>query len=315
MSVFNDCTNCDIRTVDLICLSRGNTKDIISFLKRHGVMSDEINCPRCDSRCKVSYKEMNARCNKIRTINKTKRSCKHCESLKKGTFFEKTHIPMEKIMTFIAHWLSRSPPKNRFLMNEVELSSHSVTDWASFCRAVLLKWQSINVDQGKIGGPGKVVEIDKAKFGRPDHEGQDAKWLFGGIERTDEKKIFLVPVETPDSSTLLQIIQEKVQPGTTIISNCFKAYNCLSEEGFTHFTVNNRINFVDPETGAHTQNIKRLWREVRAHVPRYGVKRLHFAGYLAEFHFKRAFPKHIHQYHHFFKTMGILYPPAYAERC
>ncbi|KAI5736131.1 hypothetical protein M8J76_000299 [Diaphorina citri] len=205
-------------------------------------------------------------------------------------------------------------------MDEVELSSHSVTDWASFCREVLLKWQSINVDNGKIGGPGKVVEIDEAKFGRRKYNrGRiiDGKWLYGRIERTEEKKIFLVPVEKRDSSssTLLQVIQDKIEPGTTIISDCWKAYNCLSDEGFTHLTVNHSFNFVDPDTGAHTQNIERLWREVRSHVPRFGGIEKHFDGYLAEFHFKRAFPKHTTRYHHFFKAMGILYPPAYLERC
>ncbi|KAI5704940.1 hypothetical protein M8J75_010298 [Diaphorina citri] len=175
----------------------------------------------------------------------------------------------------------------------------------------------LNVDNGKIGGPGKVVEIDEAKFGRRKYNrGRiiDGKWLFGGIERTEEKKIFLVPVEKRDSSTLLQVIQDKIEPGTTIISDCWKAYDCLSDEGFTHLTVNHSFNFVDPDIGAHTQNIERLWREVRSHVPRFGGIEKHFDGYLAEFHFKRAFPKHTTRYHHFFKAMGILYPPAYLER-
>ena len=37
-------------------------------------------------------------------------------------------------------------------------------------------------------------------------------------------------------------------PGTTIISDCWKSYNCLNNEGFQHLTVNHTYNFVDPDT-------------------------------------------------------------------
>jgi len=38
----------------------------------------------------------------------------------------------------------------------------------------------------KLGGPGKIVEIDESKFGRRKyHRGHhvDGQWVFGGIER------------------------------------------------------------------------------------------------------------------------------------
>ena len=33
----------------------------------------------------------------------------------------------------------------------------------------------------------------------------------------------------------------------------------LSKAGFKHFTVNHSLNFDDPETAVHTQNIERMW--------------------------------------------------------
>ena len=31
------------------------------------------------------------------------------------------------------------------------------------------------------------------------------------------------------------------------------------KENFEHFKVNNKYNFVDPETGTHTQKLERVW--------------------------------------------------------
>ena len=33
--------------------------------------------------------------------------------------------------------------------------------------------------------------------------------------------------------------------------------------GYQHLTVNRQINFVDPQTGAHTQNIERSWKAAK----------------------------------------------------
>jgi len=41
--------------------------------------------------------------------------------------------------------------------------------------------------------------------------------------------------------------------------------------------------------GAHIQNIERVWRDVRANIPKYGIITRHFVGYLwiSEYLFKR----------------------------
>ena len=42
------------------------------------------------------------------------------------------------------------------------------------------------------------------------------------------------------------------------MSNMWKAYDCLNDEGYTHLTVNHSLNFLDPDTGAHTQRIENI---------------------------------------------------------
>ena len=63
---------------------------------------------------------------------------------------------------------------------------------------------------------------------------------------------------------LLPQIQKFVLPGTTIISDQWAAYNSLNTLGYTHLTVNHSENFLDPETGAHTQTIQSFWGTSKA---------------------------------------------------
>lgn len=76
----------------------------------------------------------------------------------------------------------------------------------------------------------------------------DGKWIFGGFER-ESGRMFIVPVPERSKECLLNVIKEWIMPGTTIISDCWKAYNCLENEDFVHYTVNHSLNFVDPDTG------------------------------------------------------------------
>ena len=70
----------------------------------------------------------------------------------------------------------------------------------------------------------------------------------------------------PDRSapTLMTAIEIYVKSGTLLITDCWRSYLILDViEDFSHFTVNNHYNFVDPETGEHTHSIECLWREAK----------------------------------------------------
>ncbi|KAI8792526.1 putative transposase protein [Biomphalaria glabrata] len=191
---------------------------------------------------------------------------------------------------------------------ELNICKKTCIDWCSFLREVCAHYV-LRTRDGKLGGPGKVVEIDEAKIGRSKYNrGRriEGSWIFGGIER-GTKKCFLCPVASRDAVTLLTLIRENIEPGTTIISDCWKAYSRLSNEDFQHFTVNHSYNFVDPETNAHTQNIERLWREVRSSVPRYGNRKHHLHGHLAEFIFRYKNPDYVNRIHEIFIAIGKLY--------
>ncbi|CAI6358292.1 unnamed protein product [Macrosiphum euphorbiae] len=164
----------------------------------------------------------------------------------------------------------------------------------------------------KIGGVGKTVEIDESKFGkRKYHRGHavEGQWIFGGIQR-DNGACFLIPVEKWDKETLLAIIKQWVLPGTQIISDCWKSYDCLNDEGFIHFKVNHSVNFKDPNTGAHTNTVEGMWRHAKALLSQYSRKKHFYGGYMAEFMFlKKCRILNLDPIIEFFRLAGNLYDP------
>ena len=48
-----------------------------------------------------------------------------------------------------------------------------------------------------------------------------------------------------------------------MLRDMWKVYDCLKDEGCSHLIVDHSLNFVDPDTGAHTQRIENTWWEVK----------------------------------------------------
>jgi len=115
-----------------------------------------------------------------------------------------------------------------------------------------------------------VVEIDEAKIGY--HKYNRGCWVDGfrclAVSNAGLEEAFWC-VRSRDLETLLPVTTCNIWiwPGTTIMSDCWCADDCLSYEGFLHQTVNHSVNSVEPDSGTHTQNIEHLWRDVRGAVP------------------------------------------------
>ena len=129
----------------------------------------------------------------------------------------------------------------------------------------------------KIGGVGTVVELDESKFGkRKYHRGRmvEGTWVLGGIQR-ETNHCFLIPCpgNKRDESTLVAIIQKFVLPGTTIITDGWKAYVNLGNYGYVHADVNHSVNFVNPVTGGHTNLIEGTWTHAKYKAFRRGGRK------------------------------------------
>jgi hypothetical protein len=181
---------------------------------------------------------------------------------------------------------------NEQVLHELRIGSdHTVVDWYNFAREVCT--QILLQDNEQIGGPGVIVEINESKFvKRKYNRGQrvDGCWVFGGIER-DSKKCFFEIVEDRSRNTLLPIIQKYIKPGSLIISDCWKAYDCLASCGYEHQTVNHSVEFVDSTTGAYTQTIESTWHQLKLSLPRSGTQKSLYDGYFMEFVVRKKYLK------------------------
>ena len=176
---------------------------------------------------------------------------------------------METIIKFCLIFMDKSY-SIKFVKRECEISPKTIVDWASFCREVCIN-VCLHHGSAKLGGDGITIEIDESKFGKTKHvrghkgRWNRGQWVFGVICR-ETGEFFMVPVQDRTKKTLLKIIKERILPGTTIISDCWKSYDCLGDEGFQHLSVNHSLTFKDPITGAHTNKVKRVGRSNRIGV-------------------------------------------------
>lgn len=136
---------------------------------------------------------------------------------------------------------------------------------------------AIEIEDVTIGGDGIIVEIDETKLGkRKYNRGHrvDGVWVVGGIERTPERRVFLVGVPDRKADMLTQIIVKHVRPGSIIHTDLWKGYNRISESGtYDHLTVNHSKTFKDPLTGVHTNTIEGTWNSLKMQIrPRNRVK-------------------------------------------
>ncbi|CAF5092475.1 unnamed protein product, partial [Rotaria sp. Silwood1] len=94
---------------------------------------------------------------------------------------------------------------------------------------------------------------------------------------------------------LMPIIYQYILPGTTIYSDQWRAYNAITNgrdgpDRYVHETVNHSLNFVDPTTLVHTQNVENMWMVAKMRKKnQMGQHRSLLPAHLAEFMWRRRF--------------------------
>ncbi|XP_050339519.1 uncharacterized protein LOC126765890, partial [Bactrocera neohumeralis] len=185
------------------------------------------------------------------------------------TWFDNLKIPLPQVFYLmyacVSHWSHAEVRKNSFIREPV-ISSATICDWYNYCReAVVLYQVDHQVAVGKIGGPGKTVEIDESKFKkRKYNKGRrvEGHWVLGMVEHgSDDLRLEVCPGNVRSAEVLIPLIEKHVAKGSVICTDCWKAYDCLASHGYEH----RRVNHSDPdnpfvaEDGTHTQRIESQW--------------------------------------------------------
>lgn len=222
--------------------------------------------------------EMNWRC----------RYCKISASLLKYSVFSCAHYPMNTVLHLLYCWANQL--NGIQTNNETGISLNGISNYFIQFRKSCLEYV-LNLPN-KIGGDGKIVEIDETLMcKRKYHKGRllNQVWIFGGI-CTDDKDIFAVIVPDRKKETLEKEILKHIEKGSIIISDLWNGYSGIENlnNDYKHLTVNHSENFVDPDTGADTNEIERLWKELKmCNIKNNGIHRIHIYSHICEFIWRR----------------------------
>ena len=275
-------------------------------MRKHAILRNEVTCPGpsingarsfpCGNhmvckKTKDTKDEEIWQCRKVHTVVKGNLtySMKDVKlTVRDESWLVDSKLPLEYIVELIYLW-SQSFSVDE-IIHELKLSKKTVVEWTNFFRECCLTIMLENSE--KIGGNGVEVEIDESKFGkRKYYRGHrvEGQWVFGGREKYNKRKVFMIPVENRKEETLIPIIQQWIHPGSIIHSDCWKSYNILSKIGYTHVTVNHSKEFLNESNAACTNAIESDWRHAKVLMPHYGVHRGMHSGYLAEFMWHRKY--------------------------
>lgn len=262
---------------------RKNEQNCLNFCQDLGLLPkvddlpEHISCPKCNGKIRLATdnKTLLGKSYRCRTKGrKNKKMCNRNVSVLKNTWFENVRLSILTILKLTFCFVYGAPVTEAAVSAEV--SKQTAVDWYSFCREVCMVVLANSLEERKIGGRNKIVEIDEAHLcSRKNFKGRillsEQEWIFGGICR-ESKESFLVRVPDRKQSTLIPLIKKYVDMDSTIITDSAKVYKCLESEGYcAHYSVCHKKYFVDPKNPCvHTNNIERLWRGVKMCVKSFG---------------------------------------------
>ncbi|CAF0782874.1 unnamed protein product [Brachionus calyciflorus] len=201
--------------------------------------------------------------------------------IKKAAFLEKFYSNQAKIET------------SCFDNREELTSENTLSDCYNYCTELCMSSMDQLYDRvGKIGDPGHVVEIESKVDKRKYNVSRifEVSWILGMTDlgtnespnAESEFNLEICPENSRDGETLLALINKHVSKGSTIITDCWKIYNGLENDGFEHLRVNHNYNFVDQNTYAHTQTIESNWRPLKK-LLKTGVRKENLALHMCEY--------------------------------
>ena len=255
----------------------------LKFLQRRGVLKTSMSCSSCNASMNLQP------CTQSKSADLFIWYCKPCRkytNVRTGSVLSGKNLTLKSFLLLI-FFCSCKDMSNVLISQIIALSENTVADWRQIIYSNVARFLLANPTL--LGGPGVVVELDEAKFGkRKYHKGayREGMWVLGAIDRQTQN-CFLIPCPNNkrDAATLMPIITQWILPGSIVHTDEWRAYSGLTQAGYTHQTVNHSIQFVDPAAGTHTNTQEGLWHHVKRTVV--GSRNLEFS--LIDFIFRRRF--------------------------
>ena len=231
--------------------------DIINCCFEWGLLKG-VKCNRCNSNMRMIQ---SFSCYDGYVYCCSNSYCNSHRSIRTNSLFFHSQLKIVELVEIFALWVADISIKD---MNQITgISKATLIPHTSRFRSIAVRCFLSDLTKNKLGGPTGSVQVDESLFGHAKyHIGKrlhlPAYWCFGMIDN-DTGRIGIFHVSNRSSDTLIPLVQIFVEPGTTVSSDQWRSYNPLSMIGYHHLIVNHSKNFVNPNTGAHTQRMESNW--------------------------------------------------------
>jgi transposase-like protein len=234
-----------------------NCRKFMAFVRW---MDGVVRCPRCNSE-KITYLE------KARVYRCYGKHPKQKFSLKVGTVFEDSPIPLEKWLPAV--WLIANC-KNGISSYEISRALGVTQKSAWFMLHRIRKAMQDGTLGSKLGGNGGEVEADETFIGgkaRNMHKSVKARRITGQGRNTDDKIMVMGILERGgrvraqiisdrQKPTLQAIVKKNVEAGSALFTDELGGYKGLDRE-YQHQIIDHAVKYVDGRI--HTNGMENFW--------------------------------------------------------
>lgn len=210
-------------------------------------------------------------CTKVYTFKDNKNyKCAECRkrfSVKVGTIFEDTKIPLRK--WFLAIYLLTAHKKG---ISSLQLSRDlDVTQKTAWFILHRLRYATnttsfrnplkniVDVDETYIGGKYKNKHLSKRKIGSQGRSLQDKTPVLGMVER--KGNVIAIKLKDTKNQTITSEVVRNVIIGTKIVTDEYRAYKTLGFNFKHSFICHNQGQYVLEDT--HTNTIENYWSHLK----------------------------------------------------
>lgn len=258
----------------------------LEWIKEHGLIYSSMDC-RSHRIPRKHYS---------RTDGHQVWYCHKCDNrvtIFKDSIFEHSRLPIGKVLMIVycfANRLDYEETRRTLIFDHSEelVADSTIAYWFDLLRDILVDTLGEHQNTAKIGGPGKIVQVDEALIGRRKYNrGRlvPGTWVVGLIDKDGAIRLEVAPRR--DAGTLQDIIERHAEPGSIIHTDGWKGYIGTTDKGFQHRTVNHSEEFV-AEDGTHTQRIESQWRALRRYFHQGGKRHDSIPTVLAEYTWRRT---------------------------
>ena len=128
----------------------------MKWLQDNGFLISNVSCNRCGEMCVLTKRTRRIDGHTWRCKNK------HETSVRRNSFFEKSHLYIQDVMNFSIEYCIGSSLNYCSKASGMAYRSSTV-DWGNFCRDLFVEYYTTDIATSKFNGE---IEIDESLFGR-----------------------------------------------------------------------------------------------------------------------------------------------------